>query len=194
LATIFLFVAVNAWIALLPIYPTVGLKEGGADHVTTQLLRSAGTDINMPIALAIVAFLFAEFWGFRAHGLGYLREFIRFGGVFRGIVQLSPSTFFYGLIDAAIGALEALSHLVRLISFTFRLFGNMIAGEIVLMMTTFLLTFSGMLMIFYGLELLVGGVQALIFVGLTLVFTVIAVEPHDTGDQVQEAEQAAIGP
>ena len=100
--------------------------------------------------------------------------------------------FFYGLIDAAIGGLEFLSHLVRLISFTFRLFGNMIAGEIVLMMTTFLLTFSGMLMIFYGLELLVGGVQALIFVGLTLVFTVIAVESHDSEEHEEGAEKTAV--
>ena len=190
MATIFVFVAFNAWIALLPIYPTVGLKEGGADHVTTHLLRSAGTDINMPLALALIAFFFAEFWGFKAHGFGYLREFIRVGGMFRAIVRLNPGAFFYAAIDAAIGLLEALSHLVRLISFTFRLFGNMIAGEIVLLMTTFLLTFSALLIIFYGLELLVGGVQALIFVGLTLVFTVIAVTPHEGGEEEHQQEAA----
>ena len=190
LATIFVFVAFNAWIALLPIYPTVGLKEGGADYVTTHLLRSAGTDINMPIALAIIAFVFAEVWGFRAHGFGYLREFVRVGGMLRAIVQLKPSAFFYGVIDFAIGGLEALSHLVRLISFTFRLFGNMVAGEIVLLMVTFLLTFSGLLIIFYGLELLVGGVQALIFVGLTLVFTVIAVAPHQGGEEEHQGGAA----
>lgn len=190
LATIFVFVAFNAWIALLPIYPTVGLKEGGADHVTTHLLRAAGTDINMPLALAIISFVFAEVWGFRAHGLGYLREFVRVGGMFRGAVSLKPGAFLFGAIDAAIGGLEAISHLVRLISFTFRLFGNMVAGEIVLLMVTFLLTFSGLLIIFYGLELLVGGVQALIFVGLTLVFTVIAVAPHEAGEGEHQQEAA----
>ena len=190
LATIFVFVAFNAWMALLPIYPTVGLKEAGSDHVTTHLLRSAGTDINMPLALAIISFLFAEFWGFRAHGIGYLREFIRVGGMFRAIIRLKPGAFFYAAIDAAIGVLEALSHMVRLISFTFRLFGNMLAGEIVLLMVTFLLTFSAFLLIFYGLELLVGGVQALIFVGLTLVFTVIAVAPHEAEEDGHQQEGA----
>lgn len=162
LATIFIFVAFNAWMALLPIYPTVGFKAEGADHVTTHLFRSAGTDINMPLALAVVAFLFFETWGFRAHKLGYLREFFRFG---------NP-------IQTFIGLLELVSHFIRLISFTFRLFGNMLAGEIVLFMMTFLTIFMTPI-IFYGLEILVGGVQAMVFMGLTLVFTVMAVAPHE---------------
>lgn len=171
LATIFIFVAFNAWMALLPIYPTVGFKADGHEEITTHLLRSAGTDINMPIALAIISFLFAEIWGFKAHGFGYLREF------FRGPNPLN--TF--------IGIIETLSHFIRLISFTFRLFGNMLAGEIVLFMMTFLLVFLVPLA-FYGLELLVGGVQALIFMGLTLVFTVMAVAPH--GDHEEEHSEA----
>lgn len=178
LATIFLFVAFNAWIALLPIYPTVGLKESGADYVTTHLLRSAGTDINMPLALALISFVFVEGWGFRVHGVKYIGEFVRLGGLVQGIIHLRPGAIFYGVIDAAIGLLEFLSHLIRLASFTFRLFGNMLAGEIVLLMVTFLLTFTAAIA-FYGLEILVGGVQALIFTGLTLVFAVMAVATHD---------------
>ena len=161
LATIFIFVAFNAWMALLPIYPTVGFKADGHDEITTHLLRSAGTDINMPLALAIIAFLFAEIWGFKAQGIRYLKEF------FRG-----PNP-----LDTFIGIIEFLSHFIRVISFTFRLFGNMLAGEIVLFMMTFLLVFLVPL-VFYGLELLVGGVQALIFMGLTLVFTVMGVASH----------------
>ena len=182
LATIFLFVAMNAWMALLPIYPTVGLKEGGADYVTTHLLRSAGTDINMPLALALISVVFAEVWGFRAHGFGYLREFFRFGGLIRGIIHLNPGAIFFGLIDVFVGALEMMSHLIRLVSFTFRLFGNMLAGEILLLMITFLLTFMASIA-FYGLEILVGGVQALIFVGLTLVFTVMATASHEEAEE-----------
>ena len=185
LATIFIFVAFNAWMALLPIYPTVGFKAEGSDHVTTHLLRSAGTDINMPLALALIAFVFVEVWGVRAHGLGYFREFVRFGGLARGIVRLRPGAIFYGLVDAAIGALEALSHMIRLISFTFRLFGNMLAGEIVLFMVTFLIVFLAPIA-FYGLEILVGGVQGLIFTGLTLVFAVMAVAPHEGHDEHAE--------
>ena len=170
LATIFVFVAFNAWMALLPIYPTVGFKAEGADHVTTHLLRSAGTDINMPLALALIAFVFIEVWGFRVHRFGYLREFFRFG---------NP-------VQTFIGLLELISHFIRIISFTFRLFGNMLAGEIVLFMMTFL-TFFVTPIIFYGLEILVGGVQALVFMGLTLVFTVLAVAPHE-GHKEEHAE------
>ena len=169
LATIFIFVAFNAWMALLPIYPTVGFKAEGADHVTTHLLRSAGTDINLPIALAIISFFFVEGWGFRVHRFGYLKEFVRFR---------SPIEFF-------IGVLELLSHFIRLISFTFRLFGNMLAGEIVLVMVTFLLVFMAPIA-FYMLEILVGGVQALIFTGLTLVFALMAVTPHEGEHEAHE--------
>ena len=171
LATMFIFVAFNAWIALLPIYPTIGFTADGHHEITTHLFRSAGTDINMPLALAVIAFLFAEIWGFKAHGFGYLKEF------FRG-----PNP-----LDTFIGIIELLSHFIRLISFTFRLFGNMLAGEIVLGMMTFLLVFLVPLA-FYGLELLVGGVQALIFMGLTLVFTVMAVASH--GDHEEEHSEA----
>lgn len=166
LATIFIFVAFNAWMALLPIYPNV--RYDG-----THIFRSAGTDINMPLALAVISFAFFEVWGFRAHKAGYLREFFRFG---------NP-------IQTFIGLLELISHFIRVISFTFRLFGNMLAGEIVLFMMTFLTIFITPI-IFYGLEILVGGVQALVFMGLTLVFAVMAVASHGGHDQEQEHGEA----
>ena len=124
----------------------------------------------MPLALALIAFVFIEVWGFRVHRFGYLREFFRFG---------NP-------VQTFIGLLELISHFIRIISFTFRLFGNMLAGEIVLFMMTFL-TFFVTPIIFYGLEILVGGVQALVFMGLTLVFTVLAVAPHE-GHKEEHAE------
>ena len=176
LATIFIFVAFNAWMALLPIYPNVGYMgetEEGRRYVATHIFRSAGTDINMPLALAVISFLFFEVWGFRAHKAGYLREFFRFG---------NP-------IQTFIGLLELISHFIRVISFTFRLFGNMLAGEIVLFMMTFLTIFITPI-IFYGLEILVGGVQALVFMGLTLVFAVMAVASHGGHDQEQEHREA----
>ena len=173
LATMFLFVAFNAWMALLPIYPSVGFTAEGSEHVTTHLLRSAGTDINMPLALAVISFVFFESWGFRVHKFGYLKEFFRFG---------NP-------IQTFIGLLEFISHFIRVISFTFRLFGNMLAGEIVLFMMTFLTVFMTPI-IFYGLEILVGGVQALVFMGLTLVFTSMAVASHGGHEREHsEAEQ-----
>jgi F0F1-type ATP synthase membrane subunit a len=151
------------------------------------LFRSANTDLNMPLALALVSFVFVEFWGMRVIGRRrYLSTtFFNFGLLFRSIRQLFKgkvrtafSGIITGFIEVFVGMLELLSHFVRLISFTFRLFGNMLAGEILLIIAVFLVPWV-MAIPFYGLELLVGFVQALIFAGLTLVFVVIAVAPHE---------------
>ena len=80
-----------------------------------------------------------------------------------------------------VGPLEAFSEFVRLISFTFRLFGNMTAGEILVLMSAFLVPFVATVGV-YGLELLVGLIQGLIFAGLTLVFAAIAMTAHDQGN------------
>ena len=79
-----------------------------------------------------------------------------------------------GLIDAFVGVLELVSELVRIVSFTFRLFGNMTAGEILVVMITFLVPFIAVEFVF-GLELLVGLIQAVIFAALTVVFLSVAV-------------------
>jgi len=78
------------------------------------------------------------------------------------------------VINVIIGGLEAFSHMMRAVSFAFRLFGNMTAGEILVLSATFLVPWI-MAVPFYGLELLIGFMQALIFGGLTLVFASIAV-------------------
>ena len=163
-ATIFFFVLFNAWLALFPFYQFLGFVMDG--EIKAHLLRSAGTDLNMPLALALVSFVFVEYWGFRAHGFGYLKKFFALGNLFR----LRPS----GLIDAFVGLLELVSEFVRVVSFTFRLFGNMTAGEILVVMITFLVPFVATQFVF-GLELLVGLIQAIIFAALTLVFLSVAV-------------------
>ncbi len=169
-ATIFFFVLFNAWIAifLIPIYQAVGYGANvdGEFKLATHLVRPAGTDLNMPLALALVSFLFVEYWGFRSHGFGYLKKFFAFGDILRG----RPS----GLINVFVGLLELVSELVRIVSFTFRLFGNMTAGEILVVMITFLVPFVATQFVF-GLELLVGLIQSVIFAGLTLVFLSVAV-------------------
>ncbi len=177
IATIFLFVMLNAWVGLLPLWPSLGFPkevgEGGiffSGDMDRHILRPAGTDLNMPLAIALVSFVFVEFWGFKMLKLGYLGKFIRLENLRRGNFLQVP-------IDLFVGALELLSEFVRIISFTFRLFGNMTAGEILLIVITYLVPFV-MVLPFYGLELLVGMVQALIFAGLTLVFVVVAVTPH----------------
>ncbi len=179
IATIFLFVVANAWLSLLPIYPSLGFIQDG--EIVRHLLRPAGTDLNMPLALALVSFVFVEYWGIRTLGWRYFGKFFRFGALLRA---RGLGGLFQGFIDIFVGLLELLSEFVRVVSFTFRLFGNMTAGEILLLVTAFLIPFVFSLP-FYGLEILVGFIQALIFAGLTLVFVTIAVMPHE-GHEAEE--------
>jgi F-type H+-transporting ATPase subunit a len=170
-ATIFFFVLFNAWLALLPFYQFVGFIDPDTGEIKAHLMRSAGTDLNMPLALALISFAFVEYWGLKAHGFGYLRKFFALGSIFR-------RGFFQGLIDIFVGFLEFISELIRIVSFTFRLFGNMTAGEILVVMITFLVPLV-LTNFVYGLELLVGLIQAVIFAGLTLVFLSVAVRHEE---------------
>lgn len=167
IATIFLFVIVNAWLSLLPGFGSVTIKNPEGHFV--PLLRGANTDINVPLAIALMSFIFVEYWGFSSQGWKYITKFINVGKLLRGK--------FMGIVDAFVGVLEALSELIRILSFTLRLFGNMTAGEILLLVIVFLVPLV-VAPIFYGLELFIGFVQALIFSGLTLVFATLAVAGH----------------
>jgi F-type H+-transporting ATPase subunit a len=131
------------------------------------LFRGINTDLNTPLAIAIWSAIFVEFWGISSLGVfKYGGKFFRFS---------SPIDFFVGI-------LELVSELVRLVSFTFRLFGNMFAGEVVILMFTFLTPLI-ITLPFYGLELFVGVIQAFIFASLTLVFAVMAVSSHDEHEE-----------
>ncbi len=147
-----------------------------------ELIRGANTDVNTPLAIAIISFFFVAFFGFKALGAGWAKQYLNFGPffcaigrVFRG--KFSVMDIFSGFVDAFVGLLELLSLFIRIISFTFRLFGNMTAGEILLVIVAFLVPYV-LALPFYGLELLIGFVQALVFAGLTLVFVTMAVTPH----------------
>ena len=108
-----------------------------------------------------------HFWGLSILGiLGHIGKFINF--------KAGPIGFFVGL-------LEIIGEVGRVISFTFRLFGNIFAGEVLLMAMAFLLPFIGILP-FLGLELFVGLIQAFVFSMLTLVFAAMASVSHDGGD------------
>jgi len=146
------------------------------------LIRSASTDINMTLAMALIAVLFIELMGLTGRGFKhYISEYINVGELFRGIklffrgkIVDGLMAYVTGVINVIIGGLEFISHMTRMVSFAFRLFGNMTAGEILVLSATFLIPWI-MAVPFYGLELLIGFIQALIFGGLTLVFASIAV-------------------
>ena len=182
-ATIFIYVISNAYLALFPFFGTIGLHH---EHEFLAIFRAANTDVNVPLSIALMSFVFVESWGMRAVGAShYISGFINvrqlvqgLKEIFTGKIKTGPMNFIFGFINLFVGVLEIFSHLTRMLSFTFRLFGNMTAGEILILVSSFLipLVFS---IPFYGLELLIGMIQALIFSGLTLVFGTIAVTPHE---------------
>jgi F-type H+-transporting ATPase subunit a len=99
------------------------------------------------------------------------------GKLFHGKIGPALGDLAFGAIDVVVGLLEGVSEFIRIISFTFRLFGNMTAGEILILIVAFLSPLITGFFV-YGLETLVGFVQALIFGGLTLVWMTTAVEKH----------------
>lgn len=183
-ATIFLFVIMNAWLSLLPGFGSILITN--VEGETVYLLRGANTDINMPLALALMSFVAVGYFGIRSlGGFSYLGRFVNVsqffrsvGQLFRGKLRAGISGMFTGVIDIFIGILEAMSTFVRIVSFTFRLFGNMTAAKILILSATFLIPWVFALP-FYGLELLIGFIQAIIFGGLTLVFLTIATASHE---------------
>jgi F-type H+-transporting ATPase subunit a len=126
-----------------------------------------------------VAVLAVEYFGFRALGLGYLGKFFNFGGMINKPV--------FGVIDAGVGLLELVSEISKIISFAFRLFGNMFAGTLLLSILG-ALTVAVVPSFLYVLELFVGAIQAYVFGMLTLVFMSQAVVGHGGGhDEHAEA-------
>ena len=155
---------------------TAADKEGGRLGLLVPYMRGASTDLNTTLAIAIFAMDSVQFWGFRTLGFrGYSSKFL-----------INP---FKDAIGAFVGLLELIGEFIKIISFTFRLFGNMFAGEILLIAMGFLLPLIGLIP-FLGLELFVGVIQAAIFSVLTLIFGSIAIIGHGHGDHEEHAEDA----
>jgi F-type H+-transporting ATPase subunit a len=148
-------------------HPELKGREVG---ILVPVFRGASTDLNTTLAIAIVAMIAVQYWGFRTLGFGYGSKFIN--------LKQGPIFFLVGL-------LEVVSEVSRVISFTFRLFGNIFAGEILLIAMGFLFPLIG-LVPFLGLELFVGLIQAFIFAMLTLVFAAAATAGH--GEEAHGAE------
>jgi F-type H+-transporting ATPase subunit a len=202
-ATIFIFVLVANWMELIPGFDSVGIiEEAHGDlegfekgsflgipalvgplpqdshehgYVLRPFLRAANTDLNTTLALALASVLMTQFFSIRALGMGgYLGRFIQT----KRVGQLNPM----GAIDVFVGVLETIAEFAKIISFTFRLFGNIFAGQVLLFVMAFLIPFVVFgVLIFWGLEIFVGAIQALVFMMLTFVFMAIAMTHH--GDE-----------
>ncbi len=161
----------------------IRLEDDEKVGVIKPILRAVNTDLNATLAVALTAVFFVQFWGFSTLGLrGY-------GGRFVNVGKLRQGQFFMGFIDLMVGVLEIISEVARIISFTFRLFGNIFAGEVLLVIISFLMPFL-IVLPFYGLEIFVGFIQAFVFAMLTLVFGVMAVASH--GDHAEHAREDAL--
>jgi F-type H+-transporting ATPase subunit a len=154
------------------------------EHATfVPLFRAPSSDLNVTFALAITIMVMVQVWGIRALGGSYFHKYFNASG--HGFMR--P-------INAFVGILELISEFARVIAFGFRLFGNIFAGEVVLATMAFLVTFF-LPVPFYLLEILVGFVQALVFMMLALVFFSMATMSHGHDDHAGEhaATEAAAG-
>lgn len=161
--TFFIFIVTSNWLGILPGLGSVGFYEGHqGEEVFVPYARSANSDLNMTLALAIVSVIATHMYGIKTLGAGsHVSKFFSFKG---------PIEFFVGI-------LELVSEFAKILSFSFRLFGNIFAGEVLLIIMGILLPFFAPVP-FLGLELFVGLIQALIFATLTLVFLEISVAKH----------------
>lgn len=163
-ATIFIFVILSNWIELIPGLGTIGLHEEiHGKTVLVPFLRSVSADLNFTLALALISFFSIQFFGIAAIGAA------KYAGKF----FVSPFHKPY-LIGTFVGTLELIGEIAKIISFSFRLFGNIFAGEVLLIVMLNLVPFIVPLP-FLFLELFVGFIQALVFSMLTLVFLKMAV-------------------
>jgi F-type H+-transporting ATPase subunit a len=209
-ATITMFVLIVNWTELLPGVDSIGILEpsehgyavqdlgfaetivkssGGTEVHTADgtklfglipFVRVLSTDLNFTVALAIIAVIMVQVAGFRSQGLSYLTKF------------WNTKTFFskpiFGLIDFAVGLLELISEFSKILSFAFRLFGNIFAGSVLLFVIGTLLGAGGLGFFQVGflmLEFFVGMIQAIVFGMLTMTFMSQATQGH--GEHNEEA-------
>jgi len=182
-ATIFIFILFVNWFGLIPGVGTVGWGHylpNGAFAFDRPLLRGGNADLNMTSAMAMIFFLCWIVWAIQANGVGgFLSHIFGPKGDSKGLMKIAMVIIFF-----AVGLLEIVSILFRPISLSFRLFGNIYAGETILeTMANMVPSLSWLLPVpFYFMELLVGLVQALVFMLLTAVFTLLIAQ-HEPGHE-----------
>jgi len=200
--TIFLIVIVSNWSGLLPGVGTIGWLEhphstevhgyvangivmtaepappGEEGVVLVPFFRAPSTDLNFTLALALIAVGLSQYFGVKTQKLGYFKKFFDFSGFKQGAMM--------GVIMLFVGLLELIAEFARIISFSFRLFGNVFAGEVLLLVMAFLIPYIASLP-FYGLELFVGFIQALVFMMLALVFFTLSTQGH--GGEAHRGEE-----
>jgi F-type H+-transporting ATPase subunit a len=183
-ATIFIFILFVNWFGLIPGVGTIGwghYDPSTGFHVDRPLLRGGNADLNMTTAMAAVFFALWLVWAIQAQGVaGFLKHLFAPKGETTGVLKVLMAVIFF-----MVGWLEVISILFRPVSLSFRLYGNIYAGESILeamahMVPVWLAWLPPIP--FYFMEILVGVVQALVFMLLTAVFTMLIAQ-HDHGPE-----------
>jgi F-type H+-transporting ATPase subunit a len=178
--TVFIFILASNWLGLVP-----GVGSMGWGHYTAEgfqleepFFRGANADVNLTLAMALVFFACWIVWGLQALGpMGFFKEMFAPKGTTTGALKVLMVVVFF-----AAGLLEVISILFRPVSLSFRLYGNIFAGETMLETMAQVPYIAWLVQIpFYFLELLVGLVQALVFMLLTAVFTLLICQHHEDG-------------
>lgn len=183
-ATIFIFILFTNWFGLIPGVGSIGWghpdASGSLHHLSEPLFRGANADMNMTLAMSMVFFVCWTVWALQANGPGgFILHLFGPKGDTAGLLKLLMIFVF-----VMVGLLEVVSILFRPVSLSFRLYGNIFAGENMLETMALISPWFGWLVAipFYFLEVLVGLVQALVFMLLTAVFTLLICE-HEEGHE-----------
>lgn len=182
-ATVFIFILTSNWFGLIPGVGTIGWghpdASGALHHISEPVLRGVNADLNMTLAMSMVFFACWIYWALKANGpTGFVLHIFGPKGDTTGLLKVMMVAVF-----VLVGVLEVVSILFRPVSLSFRLFGNIFAGENMLETMATLGGWSAGWLLpipFYFMELLVGLVQALVFMLLTSVFTLLICQ-HEEG-------------
>ena len=178
--TFFFFILFSNWLGLLPGTGSIGVWhviQGEREWI--PLLRPANSDLNLTLAMALIAVISSHIMGMFVLGFfTHLNKFIQLGTLAKAVRSLKPMAIVVALVECVVGIIEIFSEFAKVASLSLRLFGNIFAGEVLITVIGSLVAFIIPLP-FLALELIVGVVQATVFSLLTVVYlTVATTAPH----------------
>jgi len=183
--SLFLFILISNWMGLLPGTGTIGIWQmHHGEPELVPLLRPANTDLNMTLAMAVLAVAASHFLGIITIGFfKYANRFIKLGDIYHALKSFKPVNILTAVIEFFVGIIEIFSEVAKMVSLSLRLFGNIFAGEVLLTVLAGLVAYAVPLP-FMALELLVGFIQAMVFAMLALVYLVMATtDAHGSHDE-----------
>lgn len=172
--SLFFFILVSNWLGIFPGIGSVGrwlAVHGELEFV--PLFRPANTDLNTTLAMAVLGVTVSHFFGIMAIGFWkYANKFIKLGDIWQSFKK-GGVNIFVAFVEFGVGLIEIISEVAKVVSLSLRLFGNIFAGEVLLVVMGGLLAFVAPLP-FIALEILVGFIQAVVFAMLVLVYLSVA--------------------